>query len=518
MTRATDTRKDIAAQTLHDQICARFRALIADGRMAPGSRAPSLRALAVELGVARGTVEAAYDRLIGEGYLHARGTAGTFVADRLPQPSASTVPAPAAGIAAEKASPDVTAVSASARRARPATSPSTSGTTSPEQPAVQLDGAGPAPLPFQLGVPALDAFPRKVWARLVAHHARRMDSLMKPDPFGLPRLREALVVYLHRSRGVEATARQVFVVPGYEPGLALAVDALLARGDTAIVEDPGYPPTAHLLRRQGISPVPVLIDGEGLDIATLAPTASAARLAVVTPSHQSPTGVSLGLQRRLALLDWAAARDAWIFEDDYDGEYRYHGHPLPALKSLDRQGRVLYAGTLSKVLYPGLRLAYVVVPPALVETFERAARRAPAGGCPSLMQEVVADFIEQGHFARHIKRMRALYGHRRDWLLEALKPHARLGLSCQQHRGGMHVTIALPAGADDTALARQARDAGLAVHALSDWSQLGRHAPALLASFTNLESPEAATDAVRRLVAALKLKPLKPVRPVRPSR
>jgi GntR family transcriptional regulator/MocR family aminotransferase len=469
MTRATPSQeRGVITETLHDQICARFRALIADGRMAPGSRAPSLRSLSVELGVARGTVVAAYDRLIGEGYLTARGTSGTFVAERLPVP-------------------------AIARRDG-------------------LDGQGATSLPLQLGLPALDAFPRKVWARLVSLHARKLDSLMKPDPFGLPRLREALAVYLHRSRGVEAQARQVFVVSGYEPGLALTVGALLDRGDAAVVEDPGYPPTAQVLRRYGIRPEPVRVDDAGLDVDALKDVANEARLAVVTPSHQSPTGVALGLQRRMELLEWAGATGAWIFEDDYDGEYRYHGHPLPALKSLDRQGRVVYAGTLSKVLYPGLRLAYLVVPPSLVERFEQAALGALTGGSPTLMQEVVADFIEQGHFARHIKRMRTLYAHRRAWLLEALKPYAGHGLSWRTDRGGMHLTVLLPPDADDVRCARAARQAGLSVNALSDWSQRKDGPPGLLASFTNIESPDAAAQAVARLVAALGLRPRTPSR------
>ncbi|WP_431256926.1 PLP-dependent aminotransferase family protein [Roseateles chitinivorans] len=475
MTRATHSTPSDLAMTLHDQICARFRALITDGGMAPGSRAPSLRSLAVELGVARGTVVAAYDRLIGEGYLSARGTAGTFVAARPPETRA----APPGPTSRQAAVPD----------------------------AEPLSGDGTTPLPLQLGLPALDAFPRKVWARLISHHARKMDSLMKPHPFGLPRLREALAVYLHRSRGVEAQARQVFVVPGYEAGLALASSALLAREDAAVVEDPGYPPTAHVLRRQGLVPVPVPVDDAGLDVEALKATANGARLAVVTPSHQSPLGVALSLQRRRALLDWATAAGAWIFEDDYDGEYRYHGPPLPALKSLDRQERVVYGGTLSKVLYPGLRLAYLVVPPSLVDGFERAARDALSGGCPTLMQEVVADFIEQGHFARHIKRMRALYAHRRGWLLDALKPYAAHGLSCANPQGGMHLTIMLPPDSDDVRLAQAARRAGVAVHALSDWRRRQDGPPGLLASFTNVESPDAAVEAVARLAAALGLRP-----------
>lgn len=473
--------------------------------MAPGSRAPSLRSLAVELGVARGTVVAAYDRLIGEGYLTARGTAGTFVADHLPGSGPTAATAATAATPAATAAIAPQAFSGSAGSARPATR-ARAVPPIPARAAGVLDSPGAGPLPLQPGLPALDAFPRKVWARLVAIQARRMDSLMKPDPFGLPRLREALAVYLHRSRGVQAHARQVFVVPGYEPGLSMAVDALLERGDAAAVEDPSYPPTASVLRRHGIEPVPVPVDAAGLDVGALNGLPGGARLAVITPSHQSPTGVVLSLQRRTALLEWATATGAWLFEDDYDGEFRYDGPPPPALKALDRQGRVVYAGTLSKVLYPGLRLAYLVVPPSLVERFEQASRAAMTGGCPTLMQEVVADFIEQGHFARHIKRMRSLYASRRAWLLAALKPHEAHGLSCANHRGGMHVTITLPDGVDDARLARAALQAGMSVQALSDWRLRRGGPPGLLASFTNIVSPQAAEEAVTRLIVALGIK------------
>jgi GntR family transcriptional regulator / MocR family aminotransferase len=492
---------------LQEQICDRLRRLIRDGRMPAGSRAPSLRALATELGVSRGTVVAAYDRLIGEGYLAARGTAGTFVAEPGAMDAAGKPGKP--GNAGNAGTP--------ARRPRLATlppldrprAPAEHAATSPRLRASPAGSHAPGPMPLQLGLPALDAFPRKVWARLSAHHARHSISLMKPDPAGLPRLREALVAYLHRSRGVEASARQVFVVAGYEAGLSLAIQALGLGGDdaaaaAAVIEDPGYPPVAMVLARSGMTDYPVPVDADGLITDQLTEAPDNARLAVVTPSHHSPLCMSLSLARRQALLQWANERQAWIVEDDYDGEFRYAGPPLPALKSLDRDDRVLYAGTLSKVLYPGLRLAYLVVPAPLVDRFEAVLRPWSSAGCPALLQEVVADFMERGHFARHIRRMRTLYGVRRSWLEAALSPYAAFGLTHQPQRGGLHLTIGLPEGADDRDCAARARQAGLAVLALSSWCRGRTGLTGLLASFTNIESPQAAHEYVARLATAVR--------------
>ena len=461
---------------LHVQIYERFKALIHQGRMSSGQRVPSLRNLAAELGIARGTVEAAYDRLIGEGYLVARGSSGTFVAEfgglnRHPTRATSRPTAPPAP----------------ARR---------DTVIQPESGAPQL---------LHLGLPALDEFPRKLWARLVARQARGSHPLTMPQPQGLPRLREAIAAYLHRSRGIAAEAGQVYVVPGYAAAVSLVSDTLLKPGDEAWVESPGYPLTAQVLTQLGhpVRRVPVDYDGMRVDIAARRwPQAS---LAIVTPSHQSPTGVSLTLARRTALLDWADAAGAWILEDDYDSEYRYRGHPLPALKSLDRRERVVYFGTFSKVLYPGLRLAYLVVPDGKVPAFAATCQRAVHGGCPELLQAVVADFIEQGHFARHIKRMRTLYARRRSFLADALAPHAQRGLRVKLGDGGMHLLIQLHDELDDVTLEGRARAAGFAVHALSRWRQGGSGPRGLLAGFTNVTSAGAARKLVRELLRALDL-------------
>ncbi len=225
---------------------------------------------------------------------------------------------------------------------------------------------------------------------------------------------------------------------------------------------------------------------------------------MVTPSHQSPTGVALTLQRRIELLDWAVNRGAWIIEDDYDGEYRYRGHPLPALKSLDTAGRVIYCGTLSKVLYPGLRLSYVVVPEGLVPDVDVACRRTVHGGCPELLQAVAAEFIAEGHFARHIKRMRTIYARRRAMLAEALAPYEADGFTVCLRDGGMHLLVDVRDDLDDMAMARRARAAGFAVHSLTAWRHGEPGRRGLMMGFTNLRSQAEATRLVEALMQTLK--------------
>ncbi|MET1116364.1 MAG: PLP-dependent aminotransferase family protein [Comamonas sp.] len=449
---------------LYRQLYDRVRASIASGDLAPGDRVPSARALAKELAVARGTVELAYELLASEGYLLSRGQAGTVIHPALPraqtpQPQAQAQPA---------AVPQADAMPAEGTLWRPA----------------QL-------LPFQMGVPAMDAFPRKIWARLGARYLRGMQAadLDYPPPHGLPALRSAIASYLQVARGIDCGAHQVFVTTGYRASLQLAMLALLQPGDRAWVEDPGYPPTRQLLRESGLLPVPVPVDADGLMVERGIALAPDARVVTVTPAHQSPLSMSLSLPRRHALLEWAAVRGAWVVEDDYDGEYRYASRPLPALASLDRQGRVLYAGTFSKVLFPGIRLAYLVVPQAQVAAFERVARIFFAAATPAITQAIVADFMAEGHFSRHIQRMRKLYGERRAATLAALERGLEGRLRAEPQPGGMHLVLRLPGARTDQPLAEKLLAHGIAVQPMSRWWASARTDSALLLSFTNCTAP-----------------------------
>ena len=450
------------ALPLYRQLYQRFRQALDDGQLRPGDRVPPVRALAAELNVARGTVEMAYQQLIAEGFLLPRGPAGTIVSPQWSRPAA---PPPAV-----PSSPDASAIH-----------------------------AGGAPLPLQLGLPALDAFPRKGWTRLAARQLRSqgLEGLVYPDARGHAGLRAAIATYLGLSRGIACRPEQVFVCAGYRACLDLIVQTLLAPGDACWFEEPGYFIARRALQDAGLELVPVPVDAAGLDVAAGLARAPTARCALVTPSHQSPLGVSLALPRRLALLDWARRQNAWIIEDDYDSEYRYQGKPLPALKSLDDGGRVLYTGTFSKVLFPGLRLAYLVVPPGQVAAFSRSADRLH-NHAPLLLQGTVASFLEEGHFARHLNRMRSLYRQRRQWLAgaltDALGDAARIDLQA----GGLHLLARLTQG-DDRRWAEAAQADGLAVQALSRWYLETPSAQGLLLGFTNVVSAAEAVALARRL-------------------
>lgn len=451
------------------QLYRRFRTAIATGRLAPGDRVPSVRSLASQLNLARGTVEQAYQLLTSEGYLLARGQAGTLVS-----PSLAGVNGALPGQGVERR----VEARASAQPADPS--------------------------PFQLGLPALDAFPRKTWVRLAGRRLRNMDTaaMTYPDPCGYEPLRRAIATYLGISRGITCSPEQVFVTAGYRGALDLVCRTLLQAGDSGWFEEPGYRFARQFLEAAGLQLVPVPVDAEGLDIESGCQRAEQARFALVTPTHQSPLGVALSLPRRLALLEWANRRQAWIIEDDYDSEFRYHGHPLPALKSLDREGRVLYAGTFSKVLFPGVCLAYLVVPPGQVERFRQSAALRPSPGA-IVLQATVADFMVEGHFARHLRRMRALYAVRRGYLVRALAEVFGEHLQVQPQAGGIALLAGLDRPADDRALAAAANAQGLAVEALGDWWGGTPTRAGLLLGFANLATPEQALAAVRRLQAAL---------------
>lgn len=467
---STVTPLDPAASgPFYRQIYERFRSAIASGMLKPGDRVPSARALSKELGLARGTIEEAYSLLVAEGYLQARGQAGTVVTPGLsPGMPVAAVALPAdSGPPADSFRPD-------------------------------------SILPFQMGLPALDAFPRKIWARLGARCVRGLtpSGMAHPSVYGAPALRAEIAAYLQLSRGIACTPAQVFVTAGYRQSLAMIRQALLKTGDRVWVEDPGFPPTRELLNHLAIAPIPVAVDAEGLDVYRAIEEAPHARAAVVTPAHQSPLCMTLSLPRRMALLDWAARNDAWIIEDDYDGEYRYVSRPLPALKSLDRDGRVLYAGTFSKVLFPSVRLAYLVVPVAQVERFEQIAQIFSAGS-PEFTQAIVTAFIKEGHFARHIQRMRKLYAERRDATVAGLEGVLGKHVRIDTQPGGMHLIVRLQDGQSDRALVARMRADGLYAEALTEWSAGEGGASALLLNFTNIDSRKTAEALGRRILAIL---------------
>ncbi|WP_434045317.1 MULTISPECIES: PLP-dependent aminotransferase family protein [Sorangium] len=481
----------ISSAPLHRQVYEALRGAIFAGRLRPGSKLPSTRALAAHLSLSRNTVLGAYAQLLAEGYLRGRIGSGTYVADALPERLllARRDPAP-------KLSPAPDGAALSRRGALVAGAPS---------PFRRASGPlGPAGWAFQVGVPAFDAFPAATWGRLMSRRWDRSWRALLPrhEPQGHAPLRRAIADYLVTARGVRCTPEQVVVVSGAQQAISLAAEVLLDPGDEAWVEDPGYTAARSALVAAGAVAVPVPVDGEGLDVAAAVRRSASARLAVVTPSHQFPLGVTMSLGRRLALLDWARSSGGWVFEDDYDSEFRYAGRPLAALQGLSPDARVIYAGTFSKVLSPSLRLGYVVVPEGLVDAFAAAKALADVSS-PSLEQAVLADFMAEGHFARHVRRMRVLYERRQAALVEAAARELPGLLEVRPAPAGMHLLGWLPPGRPDRAAAERAVANGVRCVALSDLRVDAAGRGALLLGYAAV--PEDAIDeGVRRLATALR--------------
>lgn len=468
-------------QTRQQAVFDRLRQGILAGSLPAGSRLPPTRALAGELGVARQTVVLAYERLAAEGYVRARTGSGTYVAPDLPD----AAPAPAA--------PPATAASAlSHRGARLAAVPVSAA---PRDPGSGMLLAG--------GLPAPDLFPAAAWARCTARVLKALPAECTgyPPPQGLHDLRAQIAAHLAATRGLAADPGCIVVTAGTQQALRIAAELLLDPGDAAWVEDPGYIAGRGALISAGAAPVPVPSDNEGLDVAAGIRLAPQARLALVAPSHATPLGGALPIGRRLALLDWATRANAWVLEDDCDSEFRWEGHPLPPLATLDQSGRVIYCGTFSKTLSPGLRLGFAVVPAPLVAAFVRL-RTLLDRGTDAIGQAVLAEFMRQGLLAPHIRRMRTEYAHRRAAVLVALERHAP-GLLTIPAPGGLHMVARLPDGIDEAAAVRACRARGLAVMPLRAYYAGPPRMSGVVLGFSG--TPVAlAADAARRLGAALK--------------
>ncbi|RAU49806.1 PLP-dependent aminotransferase family protein [Pseudocitrobacter sp. RIT415] len=437
-------------------IARQLKTAIEEGKLTAGRRLPSSRVYAQELGVSRATVENAYGELVAQGWLERRGQAGTFVSEHLTLKPAVAEP-------------------------------------------TWFGGEEPHPQPFQLGLPALDLFPRALWARVMGRRLRTQTrfDLALGDVCGEMVLRQAIVEYLRLSRSIECQPEQVFITSGYAASMSLILRALAGRGQGMWVEDPGFPLIRPVIAQEGVNMYPIPVDNEGMDVEWALTNAPEARFALLTPAHQSPLGVALSLPRRRQLLDWAARQQAWIIEDDYDSEFRYQGKPLPPLKSLDAPQRVIYGGTFSKAMFPALRTAWLVVPVPLVAQFRRHVQKI-ACPVPLLWQQTLGDFIHEGHFWRHLKKMRVHYAERRRWLEEALQTH---GFDVVAQQGGIQLVVNI--SGDDRLQARRARDAGLAVQALNDWRTNGDGTSGLIMSFTNITSQSMANEQVSALKLAL---------------
>ncbi len=419
---------------LHTQIYEGYRRSIIEGNLRAGQRVPSTRTAAAELGVSRFPVLAAYTQLLAEGYFESRIGSGTTISTSLPESyMQSRTPDPGTPSHAGPPRP----------LAARATIPFTLFKPS------QIHGLGA----FNVGEVAFDQFPLSIWSDLVSQRSRnlRVHSLHYGEPMGLLGLREEVANYLRIARSVRCDAEQIMIVSGSQQALDISARVLVDSGDLVLIEEPGYRLARDVFSHAGCRLMPVPVDKDGMNIATVA-TRCGGKVAVVTPSHQSPLGVTMSARRRLELLDWAEEANAWIIEDDYDSEYRYDSAPIASLQGLDNSARVIYIGTFSKVLFPSLRLGYIVVPHSLVDDF-LAARRLADFGQSVFLQEVVADFIRHGHFARHLRRMRALYHRRRTALVRHIDLELGPMVKVMGSEAGMHLTIELQSDLRDADIA-----------------------------------------------------------------
>ena len=453
-------------RALYQQI----RNQILGGHLSPGARLPSSRSLAIEMGCSRGSVEQAYELLAAEGFVSATGAAGTRVNPDLDR---QLIASGVAGASTDRFSKS------------------------------KINISEPGTRPLQLGLPALDAFPRKLWIRLINRNARSIspDQLGSNNPFGYPLLRQAIANYLAISRGVVCQPQQVFITSGFQGALTMIGQTLGQPGEQVWCEDPGYFHAKNCFQQLGFSIEPVPVDQHGMCISEGIKIAPKAKFALVTPTHQSPLGVTLSLKRRMELLQWAEDSDSWIIEDDYDGEFRYGEKPLPALKSLDAHNRVIYTGSFSKVLMPSLKLGYIVVPDQLKPRFEKSFSSLWAVGS-LLDQKVVTEFMVNGHFSLHIKKMRKLYGERRAALANALEEQLSAELSVRLQAGGMHLIGELLSPIEEKLFMQKARELGLEPHLLSSFQINAKQPPALLLSFTNVPVTSAET-VVEKLAKAI---------------
>jgi GntR family transcriptional regulator/MocR family aminotransferase len=416
-------------------------------------------------------VRNAIDQLMAEGYLEAQVGSGTYVTSQLPDATLA--------IWSEKEP-----ASQSDHPPRPLSSYGETmariGRSFPDQP---LQNNHPL---FAIGMPDMSLFPGKIWTRLLTRYHRRtpIRQLAQPQSMGGElALRQALVSYLRTARAVHCDAEQVFVVAGSQRSLYVTAQLLLNAGDRAWTEDPGYVGARSAILCTGGRPFPIPVDANGLDVDAGIRIAPDAKLAVVTPSHQFPLGYTMSLPRRLQLLQWADSSRRWIVEDDYDSAFRFDGPALPALQGLDKNGRVIYLGTFSKVLFPALRLAYLIVPPNLVSAYRGAL--VPTGSYPPLVnQMVLAEFMQEGHFARHLRRMQKRYAEKRHFLHKLVQQTMSGLLELGVAECGMHVVGWLPPGISDTAISARAQQDGYHIITVSGLSQKQTR-PGILLSFTS---------------------------------
>ena len=460
-----------AARPMSTQLYGGLRELILSGGIAPGARLPASRTLARDLGLSRTTVIEAFDRLTAEGLIDSKVGAGTYVSEAL----AAERPRPPAA--------NVTVLDARAPRLARATAQAIGRFAERSR----LPSAARA---FTTALPAFDAFPMAQWARICARHWRadRNDALGYGDPFGHLQLRSAIASHLRANRGIACEPKQIFICGGAQQAFSLIGSILLNPGERVWFENPGAIGARNSLIAAGAELVPVPVDRDGLVVEEGLRLAPRFRLAFVTPSHQQPLGMVMSLERRFALLHAAQQAGAWIIEDDYDGEFSFGGPPLPTLKSVDATGLVIYVGTFSKSLFPALRLGFMLAPPALVRTLETMMSRV-LHGVPTSVQASVAEFIDEGHFAAHVRRMRRIYAERHQALCTAAAHRLAGMLDVVASQSGLHTIGRLHPSLSEGDVARAADARGITASPIARFSIAPAKVKGLVLGFGGIAPP-----------------------------
>ncbi|WP_176593220.1 MULTISPECIES: PLP-dependent aminotransferase family protein [Sphingobium] len=473
----------------YQQIYRALRDQILTGVLPEKARLPSTRDLSREAGVSRNTILLAYEQLLAEGYIVGEVGAGTFVSPHLPDTPLVSLVAPE-----ESENSGHFGLSAYAIRAQVIPTPLNTQRTT------RLD------YNFRYGLPSVADFPFDLWRKLLTRHARNsaIESLIYGTAAGQPRLRSAIADYLRRSRGVNCTDEQVVIVNGSQQALDLIVRALIDPNDIVVAEDPHYPGAREVFLAAGARLVLGRVDEHGLCVRNLPHAARRARLAYVTPSHQFPTGAVMPLARRLELLAWARETGAYILEDDYDSEYRYDSRPVEAVQGLDRHGHVIYAGTMSKTFFPGLRVGYLVLPPALIDvvkTLKHIADRHTS----SLQQDALTDFIVEGHFERHLRRVRKRNGERRSTLLRCLTEEFGKEISVTGANAGLHMLVWFANRRNDEShmMVKRAEDVGVGIYPVTPYYSAPPIRAGFVMGYSALEEPQI-IKGVKLLAGALK--------------
>jgi GntR family transcriptional regulator / MocR family aminotransferase len=471
---------------LYRRLYAWIRSAILTGELRPGQKLPSTRYLAAELRVSRITVLCAFQQLSAEGYIESSAGSGTYVT---------------------KSIPDQVTRLGFGKQPRLINHSRCAGSRRISQLSANISPFPTLPFgieAFRVGLPALDHFPITIWSRLVARRWRqpKKEMLMYGDRMGYGPCREAIAEYVTTVRGVRCDASQVMIVNGSQQGLELSARALLDPGDPVWIEEPGYPGAVQAFRVVTGNLIPVPVDDDGLDVKAGIRRCPKARAAFITPSHQFPMGMTMSAGRRMMLVDWAFRNNAWILEDDYDSEYDFRKRPIAAVQGLDTNARVIYVGTFSKVLFPSLRVGYLVIPTDLAPAFCRV-RQASDISHSTLEQAVLADFIREGHFARHIRRMRRLYLKRNQTLVAEIREQLGATVDIVSAQAGMHLVCLLPAGVEDTMVWQRAAKAGIASWPLSICYQKKPQRGGLVLGYGGVDQKQI-QDGVKRLAAIIR--------------